>query len=278
MRPRFFVAPADIVHGDAVPGGLPASTPRSPDESPLVGVLVELARSDARHARTVLRVRPGDPCEVVISGTRNLAEAVFEEVGDRVTVRVTGRPAPGPASRVELLLVQGLPQPRKVDEVVEKGTEVGVDAFLIALAAGSPRVPLERLDTRAARWRSVAAEAAKQSKQLAIPEIRIAVSVEAALDWAGSEGWQSVVLTPSATQHLGSVLNAESAAGRSSQSDVAPTRWALWVGPEGGWSSAEVDLLTAAGCSLATLGSRVLRTETAGLVAAALARYALADW
>jgi len=261
VRPRFFVAPAGVEHGDA-----------------LVGALVELAPSDARHARTVLRVRPGEPCEVVFSGTRVLAEAVFEEVGDRVTVRVTGRATSSPASRVELLLVQGLPQPRKVDEVVEKGTEVGVDAFLITLAAGSPRVPLERLDARAARWRSVAAEAAKQSKQLAIPEIRTAVSVEAALDSARSEGWQSVVLTPSATQHLGSVLRGGSDTGRSNQSDAAPLRWALWVGPEGGWSSVEVDLLTAAGCSLATLGSRVLRTETAGLVGAALARYALADW
>ncbi|HZL06574.1 MAG TPA: RsmE family RNA methyltransferase, partial [Coriobacteriia bacterium] len=206
MRPRFFVAPEGVEHGDALVGALAASTPRNPDEPSLVGVLVELAPSDARHARTVLRVRPGEPCDVVFSGTRVLAEAVFEEVGDRVTVRVTDRATSGPASRVELLLVQGLPQPRKVDEVVEKGTEVGVDAFLITLAAGSPRVPLGRLDARAARWRSVAAEAAKQSKQLAIPEIRTAVSVEAALDSARSEGWQSVVLTPSATQHLGSVL------------------------------------------------------------------------
>ena len=174
--------------------------------------------------------------------------------------------------------MQGLPQPRKVDEVVEKGTEVGVDAFLIVLAAGSPRVPLERLDARGARWRAVAAEAAKQSKQLAIPEIRTAVSVGAALDSVRSEGWRSVVLTPSATRHLGSVLRGGTGAAGGEQPDEGPLRWALWVGPEGGWSPAEVDLLTAAGCSLATLGSRVLRTETAGLVGAALSRYALADW
>ena len=100
MRPRFFVAPAgtirgDAVPGDAVPGDLRASTPSDSEQPPpVVGALVELAPRDARHARTVLRVRPGEPCEVVFSGTRTLVEAVFEEVGERVTVRLTGPARP----------------------------------------------------------------------------------------------------------------------------------------------------------------------------------------
>jgi len=243
-----------------------------------VGRVVELTPSDAHHARTVLRARPGDPCEVVFSGVRVVAEAVFAEVGDRATVRVTAWVEPGPLPGAELRLVQGLPQPRKVDEIVEKGTEVGIDSFLIAMVARSPRVPLERLAARAARWRAVAGEAAKQSRQMAIPEVRTAPSLEEALDSVRSEGWRSVFLTPGVTDHLGAVLAAGPDLGGRSPSGGGPVRWALWVGPEGGWSSAEVEFLKSADCTPATLGSRVLRTETAGPVAGALARYALSDW
>jgi len=215
----------------------------------------------------------------VLVGARAVAEAAFEEVGERVTARLTSWVAEASAPRVELLLVQGLPQPRKVDEIVEKGTEVGIDSFLIVPAVGSPRVPAERVAARLARWRTVAREAAKQSRQLAIPEVRTAGSLQEALALVGSEGWRSLLLTPGAGEYLGSVLAGDTRTGTHGIPPAGPpVRWALWVGPEGGWSSAEVEVLTSAGCLPATLGSRVLRTETAGTVAGALARYALSDW
>lgn len=276
MRPRFFVEQACLEPREGVAGVSPV--PGRPGGLPSPGLIVELSPSDARHARTVLRARPGEPCEVVVVGTRALGDAVFEEVGDRVTARVTAWVAPTAGLRAELLLVQGLPQPRKVDEIVEKGTEVGVDSFLIVMAAGSPRVPLERMEARAPRWRTVASEAAKQSKQLTIPKVRTAPSPAEALEQIGSEGWRSVCLTPGAADHLGVVVGEGTEAGGRAHTREGPVRWALWVGPEGGWSAAEVDLLVAGGCLPATLGTRVLRAETAGPVAGALARYVLLDW
>ncbi len=73
--------------------------------------------------------------------------------------------------------MQALPDPRKVDEIVEKGTEVGVDLFLIVPAAASPPVPIERLVERATRWRRIAREAAKQSRRLSIPVVDVAPSL-----------------------------------------------------------------------------------------------------
>lgn len=275
MRPRFFVEPAGLESRDGVAG---ASVLGSPSERPPLGLVVELSPSDARHARTVLRARHGEPCEVVLVGTRVLGDAVFEEVGDRVTARVTAWVAPAPGIRAELLLVQGLPQPRKVDDIVEKGTEVGIDSFMIVMAAGSPRVPHERMAARAPRWQTIASEAAKQSKQLTIPEVRTAESLHQALDQISSEGWRSVCLTPGAADHLGVVVGGGTGVGGPAHPREGSVRWALWVGPEGGWSAAEVDLLSAGGCLPATLGTRVLRAEAAGPVAGALARYVLLDW
>ncbi len=235
---------------------------------------MDLDDTDARHARTVLRARIGDPCELVLSDPSVLADGVFAEVGRRVSARVTAvREAP--SQRVRLLLVQALPQPRKVDEVIEKGTEVGFDSFLVTPAAGSPDVPLEKLKARVVRWRAIAREAAKQSKQPAVPQVRVATSLEAAVELVRAEGWVSVVLTLGEAAHLGDVL-AGSVAGSPAGSPAS--RWALWVGPEGGWEPEELETLLHAGVRPVGLGSRVLRTETAGPVAGALARYVLSDW
>jgi 16S rRNA (uracil1498-N3)-methyltransferase len=249
VRPRFFV---DL---------------SAPDLGPVAqGLVVDLDDTDAHHACTVLRSRIGDPCELVFSNPAALADAVFAEVGRRVSVRVTAvRQAP--SQRVRLLLVQALPQPRKVDQVIEKGTEVGFDSFLVAPAAGSPDVPLEKLEARSARWRAIAGEAAKQSKQPAVPQVRVAASLEAAVELVRAEGWVSVVLTLGEAAHLGDVL-----------AGSGESRWALWVGPEGGWEPEELETLLHAGVRPVGLGSRVLRTETAGPVAGALARYVLSDW
>ncbi|MHB8870177.1 MAG: RsmE family RNA methyltransferase [Thermoleophilia bacterium] len=252
MKPRFFVSLSDPGSRTVVPG-----------------LVVELAESDARHGRTVLRSRSGDPCELVFSDPPVFADGVFEEVGRRVTARVTAVRA-ADARRVRLLLVQALPQPRKVDEVIEKGTEVGFDSFLVVPSAASPAVSHEKLEARVARWRTIAGEAAKQSRQPAVPEIRTASSLAAALELTQAERWSSVVLTPDVPDHLADVLTAAVA---------GPVgRWALWVGPEGGWSAEELGVLRTAGTRSAGLGPRILRTETAGPVAGALARYALSDW
>jgi 16S rRNA (uracil1498-N3)-methyltransferase len=260
VRPRFFV-------------DLPAPTlgPVAP------GLVVALDDTDARHARTVLRSRSGDPCELAFSDPDVLAEAVFVEVGGRVTARVTGVSIPRPRG-VRLLLVQALPQPRKVDEVIEKGTEVGFDSFLVVPTLGSPDVPRDKLEGRVMRWRAVAREAAKQSRQPAVPEVRTAPSLKAALELTQEEGWAAVVLTPGAESHLGDVLGAAGRGIPGAGDSEGAVRWAVWVGPEGGWTSEEVDTLRAGGARVAGLGSRVLRTETAGPVAGALARYVLSDW
>lgn len=302
MRPRFFVDVPAVDAGSVQPG-----------------LVVELSDGDSRHARTVLRAAPGEPCEFVFSRPALVADAVFQEVGRRVSARITAIRAL-PAQRVRLLLAQALPQPRKVDEVIEKGTEVGIDSFLIVPAAGSPPVPSEKLEGRLGRWRTIAGEAAKQSRQPAVPQVRTVASVEAALGLIRAEAWRSLVLTPDAETHLGhalvagvpaaggagspggagssggagtaSVVGGVGAAGGASEggaagaagaaSEVGPLGpsgcWAVWVGPEGGWSGEELERLQAGGAILAGLGSRVLRTETAGPVAGALARYVLSDW
>lgn len=266
MRPRFFIDE---------PSGTPSGAPSQ--ASP--GHVVALTPADAHHARTVLRARTGDLVELVFPASRVEAEGVVEAVDSEVTVRVTKVEAGSMPARLEILLAQALCQPRKIDEIIEKGTEVGVDSFLILPATGSPDVPVERIEARLERWRAIAREAAKQSKQRAVPPVRVVGDLQSAVCLLETERWASVVLDTGAGEHLSAVLaDGVVVPPWGGEPHESPARVALWVGPEGGWTGDEVDALAGAGARSAHLGRRVFRTETAGPVAGALTRGFLSDW
>ena len=280
FRPRFFLeteGPASLPSPGAAPS--PAAE----------GDLITLNADDSRYSRTVLRARPGDPCELVLTSSQEsppaLYDCSFAQVSERVTVRID-RQRTVPRLAIHLTLIQGLPQPKLLDEVVEKGTEVGIDRFLILPTEGSPAVPRDRLERRIERLHRVATAAARQSKQLAVPAIEL-TSWEALADLMSAEQPRySLVLEPSARTSLGEGLDkprtaaaepSESAAVGRTATAAEPERVFLAVGPEGGWSEGELERLDELG-ERVSLGRRVLRTETAGSVAAAVVRFALRDW
>jgi len=266
MRPRFFV--------DARVLGLPevAADLDAAATTALPGVDVSLSGGDAHHARRVLRARPGDECELVLIPLGVLLRGVFVGVGDDVVVRIEDViPSVPRMHRAEVALVQALPDPRKVDEIVEKGTEVGVDLFLIVPASASPPVPIERLFERVTRWRRIAREAAKQSRRLSIPAVDVAPSPADAKAYVDEAGWAGLVLSPVSGRRFKGALEAVALTAR-------PARVALWVGAESGWSEGELAWFESEKLPVVSLGREVLRAETAGPVAAAVCRFALGDW
>lgn len=236
------------------------------------GAELVLDRQDSHHARTVLRLQPGDECEVVVGAA--VYAATVTGVADRVTVRVGARleEASGGAYRVSVGLVQALARPVVMDYVFEKATEVGVSFFLLVSAAGSPRWAAPPPPERVERWSRIAREAAKQSKQLMVPPVLFAGSIEQALEHPRVVAARSVVLQPEAPSSLAElVADIPAASGRM---DAV----VLWVGPEGGWAADELTAFSARGMTMARLGRGVLRTETAGPVSVAVTRVALKDW
>ncbi|HLA80771.1 MAG TPA: RsmE family RNA methyltransferase [Thermoleophilia bacterium] len=251
-----------------------------------------LPPEDSHHASHVLRLRQGDRCEVVTSSGRVYAAAVVSAV-EPVRVRLDmdmNEAEAGASYRAQVGIVQALARPAAVDYLVEKGTEVGASFFLLVRADGSPPARRENAADagsearRIVRWRRIAREAAKQSKQTALPWVDSATSVEAAIQRLAAEGITSVILHPAAAAALSDSLH-DGADGHAPSSPGGPQlrsetgyRIALWVGPEGGWTAAEMEAFLAAGIRVARLGRGVLRTETAGPVAVALTRLVLGDW
>jgi 16S rRNA (uracil1498-N3)-methyltransferase len=224
---------------------------------------IPLGAASLHHLRDVLRLAPGEEI-VVVSG----------DIASRVRLTLVGEHAEGellenlpaqPSPRVTL--AQGLAKGEKMDDVVRQATEIGV-ARIVPFAAERSVVKLDgaKAAARAERWRRIAAEAAQQSQRSAIPQV-IGLVPTAGLPDALA-GATVLVCWEEATAAEG-IPEAIARLAPGADDEIA-----VVVGPEGGLSATEVSLLTASGAVLVSLGGTVLRTETAGVVASALAVYA----
>ncbi len=234
-----------------------------------VGALVTLDRSEAHYIRDVLRKRGGDDVGVVDSGGTEYAgrvEVVTSEEVSVVLLEVLEREV---EPRTRLHLLQGWPKGSKLDAIVEQATELGVATVTPVFCRRSvPRPGPAQEARRQARWERVAVAAARQSGRRVIPRIESAVGFPQALE--------------AASRADRALLFAETAEGatdlRRALSDGAPlSSVALLVGPEGGWAEEELAAARERGITRVNLGPRVLRAETAAIVACALCLYELGE-
>lgn len=229
------------------------------------GETVELRGGDARKASIVLRLRSGDPVEVIDSGGAVFG-ALLDIRGAEVCARlerIVERPT---ESVLQVTLAQGLPKGQKMDFVVEKATELG--AARILPFSGERTVVESPGASKVERWRRLARTASQQCGRTLLPE------VEETIVWASLlarfvdydavlVAWELAERVP-LREVLPNVLN-------------GARRLLLIVGPEGGISHEEAQQAVAAGAHALSLGRRILRTETAGLVACTALLYAAGE-
>ena len=251
-----------------------------------------LDERDVHHLVHVLRIR--DKERIVLAGTDgreaeveltyvaadlvrgNIHEPQTREAGPRVT------------------LMQALTKRERMELVVQKTTELGV-VEIIPVVSARAIVKLDegRAGRRTERWQRIAAEAAKQSQRLAVPQVREPVPIgelpalferfDAVLvPWEEEAGCApgigealvaAGVVAPGADRAGDEVATG----GPQAAGAVAPggPAVAIVIGPEGGLEAAEVALLVSHGAITVSLGGTILRTETAGIVAVALVAYEL---
>ncbi|MFN2450504.1 MAG: 16S rRNA (uracil(1498)-N(3))-methyltransferase [Candidatus Baltobacteraceae bacterium] len=226
-----------------------AGTHETGDELPVEG-------ADAHKIVDVLRLRDGDFVEAIDSAA-NVFLARIVLAGRSVHLRLSDVRGGAPAPRLRVSLAQAVPKAQKMDYVVEKLTELGAEAivpFRSERTIGA--VTQSKLD----RWTRLAKSAALQCGRTAVPVIAPALSFDDLLRRFA---------------HYDCVLLAWELAPRDAPLDrLAPlvreaARMLVVIGPEGGFSHAEAERAKAAGAHLVWLGPRVLRSETAGLVALA---------
>jgi len=233
----------------------------------IAGGRVTFDAGETRHLTRVLRLGPGDTVEA-LDGRGSLLTVRLDRVGARgAEGAVLARAALRSESPLFLTLVQGLAKGDKMESIIRMATELGVSRVVPVVTARTVvRVPPGGAGSRLARWQRVAREAAKQCGRAVIPEVMPPSSLHA---WLGSRERDGLLVCLWEGAREGLPLPAPPV-----------TRAALVVGPEGGLEAGEADSLAEAGAIIVSLGSRILRTETAGPAGLALlqARYGdLAD-
>jgi 16S rRNA (uracil1498-N3)-methyltransferase len=210
-----------------------------------------IAGPQGHHLARVLRVRPGERGVAVSQATEYEIEVV-EVGGSRVVGRVVGdRPAQGEPNIGLTLLQAVLPNP-DFDAVIEAGTAVGIGRFIAVQAERSVAKPAAQ---RLTRWRAIATSAAEQSHRGLVPEVVGPVPLTAALQQEG--GGRLLVLEPSASLPLSEGIDGSE-------------KYTIAVGPEGGWTDAELSLMRDRRGVMVSLGPRILRARLAPVVAAAI--------
>lgn len=236
---------------------------------------LRLAADDARHAR-VLRLAPGEHIAVV-DGAQDYFECEIVSSGDGLPLVRIAQRLDACEEGPHVLLVQGLAKGDKMELVIRHATELGVSGFVpFACERCVVKLDAKRAASKTERWRAIAKSAAMQSGQLRIPEVAKPASLDRVCALLAEATavlicWEEAPGTASLAQALESGLAA------CGVSDARDARVAVVVGPEGGLSPREVEALLASNrrAALVSLGPSILRTETAGIVASALALYEL---
>jgi 16S rRNA (uracil1498-N3)-methyltransferase len=221
---------------------------------------VSLSAEDSRHALRSLRLRHGEAVTVA-DGRGAVALGVLAgELDDRALVEVQDvRRVERRGPEVSVALAP--PKGDRLGWAVQKLAELGVDEVNLIQTERSARSwPPDRLAGAVARLRAVAREAAMQARSPFLTDVRGGRSMD---DVLTEENAHPVMLWEAATEPLAALL------------PEGATRISVLVGPEGGFTQEEADQARRAGAGLASLGSNVLRTETAAIVGAGLvlARY-----
>ncbi len=224
---------------------------------------ITITGKDVNHIKNVLRMKKGE--EISVSVTGNDAEykcAVRDYSDDSVicdilSVNETGNELPS-----KIFLFQGLPKSDKMELIIQKAVELGAFKIIpVQMKRSVMKLDPKKAPDKIKRWQAISEAAAKQSKRSIIPEISMPVSFKEALN-------EALNLTHKLVPY-------ECAEGIARTREVLEKvnpgeSVAVFIGPEGGFDDSEIELARSSGFEIITLGKRILRTETAGLVVLSL--------
>ena len=234
------------------------------DQPLLIDTLVELDRDATRYMTRVLRRTTGDTL-TLFNGDGKDYPAILEDInGKAAVVRVNQCQVNQSRSPLDITLVQSLAKGMKLDLVIQKATELGV-ARISPVSADRSVLQLDkkRIGSRMDHWQGVAISACTQCHRSTLPVIDRPQTFEQWL--AGSTDIKHrFLLHPTAQHSLTSIPSPGSAC-------------CVIVGPEGGFSDAEIDRAKSTGVTSVSCGPRILRTETAGFTALAILQSRFGD-
>lgn len=228
---------------------------------------INITGGDVNHVRNVLRMKAGEKIFVSDGEKKGYCCEIEEMTGEQVTARILSEEDGDRELPARLYLFQGLPKSDKMELIIQKAVELGVYQVIpVATRRTIVKLDNKKEEARIKRWNKIAESAAKQSGRGLIPEVTGVMTFEKAL--ALAEHCQVKIIPFEHAEGM-------EAAKRELERLGPGMDGAIFIGPEGGFEDEEVAQAERAGVKPVSLGRRILRTETAGLMVLSVAGYLL---
>ncbi len=225
---------------------------------------VKVEGGDAKHLKTILRAQIGDKISVVTESKEYIAE--IEAINnEEIICSLNEEIMTNNETTINITLCQGIPKQTKMETIIQQNVELGVKSF-IPLITERTVVKLNekgREQKKLDRWQKIAKESAKQSKRSIIPLVEPIMTLKELVERIKAEDAELIV--PYELEDIKLLKDIL----------IEPKEnYYIVIGPEGGFDIKEIQMLQEIGAHIVTLGKRILRTETAGVVTASVVMYA----
>lgn len=221
---------------------------------------VLITGEDVNHIKNVLRMKVGDEISVSNGVDDKEYRCGIISIGDTVECELRFIKEAGVELPVRIYLFQGLAKGDKLETVIQKAVELGAYEIIpVSMARSVVKLDPRKAAAKVERYRGIARAAAKQSKRAVIPDVHEVMDMKEAVRYAAAFHKNIVPYEMKAGEdfsHTRDVMKGLPTAGSIG----------VFIGPEGGFDDAEIELLKGIGADMISLGRRILRTETAGMV------------
>ncbi|MGL6106584.1 RsmE family RNA methyltransferase [Romboutsia sp.] len=222
---------------------------------------------DVKHISKVLRCKIGEELEICDNYNNEYICEITNIDKSIVSLHILEKVDVKRESNLKIKLYQGLPKGPKMEMILQKLTEVGVDEIILVQTKRSvAKVDDKKEDKKIERWERIIYEAAKQSKRGRIPKLRGVLSFKEALEEMKTNDFN---IAPYENERTKSI--------KQSIKGLDINNMGIFVGPEGGFDESEIEAIENINGQSVSLGPRILRTETASVVASSIVLYELSD-
>ena len=219
--------------------------------------------SESHHIIHVKRLKIGDSI-IVFNGTGDEFEAEIEDIEDnRVNVRINQQKTISKENIVEIDIAFAIPKGKRSHLLIQKCTELGVHKLIPINYARSVVKLKDDCSVKIEKWQKIAIEASKQCGRNTITEIGNVVDFDNILNTSDSYDLPLFACSQSDSDNLKNTL----------QEHPKPNNILSFIGPEGGFTTNEIEMAKRAGCKFVSLGSQILRVETAAIAVSAILSY-----
>lgn len=225
-----------------------------------------ISGQEAHHILDVLRYKKGDKLQL-FDGTGKLYQGrILDTQAKKVKLKIESIGEDKLGSNLKITLVQALAKKNKMDYIVEKTTELGVDVIIpIQTARTIVKLDKERGDLRKRRWQRIAQEASKQCGRRTVPQVKDLTTWENVLSILKDYDLKLLACLGEKRQKIKDVLHTQ----------VNTKSIVFLIGPEGDFTPGEIRQATDSGCIAVSLGKTVLKSDTAAISALAMINYEL---